>query len=694
MVESPDPVAHKLSELYLQWWTTPEAESLRRSILDKLQASSDPPQDNFIFDPASAWGRAAGGAETAEGETAPLSARHSARTPAPADVPWSPPLGSPDAEAPAKRLCWGRPLSPAAPLSPLSVNTSSPRSRSGSWPEPPAAPLSPPTSGAEPMELECAEPTAAGGQGGSRWLTEAPDAAGAPDEALRQHAIELTRKGGAHASATPAAPHAPPYSPAVAPVSAGPGRSHALLRSPPPPPPPQLACARGPSPSPCAELTAALHAHGLDARSFLSREAVGRLLPSLPSAPLPAAAAAPLWRALVQAGEGVSASSLLDWVAQHLSGLPSSDWLLPVLAAGSGRSHVDRHHLLALARDVAASHPGLGFLSNASEFQEHYAATVVGRILYTLDPLRSGRLDARQLRRGGALWEALVSLGPGGAAAADINAERCFFSYEHFYVIFCAFCRLDEDSDHLLGVDDLARYAGHSLSRRAVERVYSCRSSAPSDGLMDYEDFLFFLLSEEHKSSRTAVGYWFRILDVDGDGLLSLDDLAYFYDEQARQQAALGHEPVPFLDVATQLFDAIQPRSRRGIALADLRRSRLAPLLISALTNIHRFLAGEATDARSGAAGGGLSEWDVWAAGEYARLEEEEEMEEAEVVGEEMDDRPLDGDAACDGMPPPPAARDATAAGHSKMGDGFSMAAGRGVRCNDPRRRTHEGVSV
>mmetsp|Transcript_30308 Transcript_30308/g.96703 ORF Transcript_30308/g.96703 Transcript_30308/m.96703 type:complete len:697 (-) Transcript_30308:323-2413(-) len=695
MVETaaPDPVAHKLSELYLQWWTTPEAESLRHSILDKLQASSD-------RKPANACRRAAVGAEACSperaAETLPLTARHSVRISAPADAPWLPTLGSPDVEAPAKRFCWGRPLSPAAPLSPIGVNTSPPRSKPSTWPAPPAPPLSPShalTGGAHAMDVDCPAPTA--GEGGSCWPAEAAaapefNAAGAPDVALLKRVIESTCQGGVHGPALDAAPDEPPFGPAVgavSPVSPAACPS-ALLRSPPPMPPPppplQLACARGPSPSPCADLTAALHAQGLDTGSILSREAFGLLLRSLPTAPLPSAAAAPLWRALVEAGEVVRASALLGWFAQHLSGLAASDWLLPVLVGGSRRSHADRDDLLTLARDVMSSHPGLAFLSGAAEFQEHYAATVVARILYTLDPLRSGRVEPRQLRRGGALWGALEALGPGGAAAADINAERCFFSYEHFYVIFCTFCRLDEDSDHLLDIEDLARYGGHSLSRRTVERVYSCRRSAPADGLMDYEDFVFFLLSEEHTGSRTATGYWFRLLDVDGDGLITLGDMSYFYEEQSRRQAALGHEPVPFLDVAAQLLDAIHPRSRSGIALADLRRSRLAPLLIAALTNIHRFLAGEAGDARGAGPAGLLSEWDLWAAAEYARLEEEEEMEaeEAEVMGEAMDACPFDGaaDAACEGLPPPPAVRDATAAGYPKMANGFGSAACGGVR--------------
>lgn len=43
----------------------------------------------------------------------------------------------------------------------------------------------------------------------------------------------------------------------------------------------------------------------------------------------------------------------------------------------------------------------------------------------------------------------------------DINQVREYFSYEHFYVIYCKFWELDADHDLLIDADDLAKYSEH-----------------------------------------------------------------------------------------------------------------------------------------------------------------------------------------------------------------------------------------
>ena len=40
LIAAPDPVAQKLSELYIQWWATPDAQNLRQTIINHLQPSS------------------------------------------------------------------------------------------------------------------------------------------------------------------------------------------------------------------------------------------------------------------------------------------------------------------------------------------------------------------------------------------------------------------------------------------------------------------------------------------------------------------------------------------------------------------------------------------------------------------------------------------------------------------------------
>lgn len=44
---------------------------------------------------------------------------------------------------------------------------------------------------------------------------------------------------------------------------------------------------------------------------------------------------------------------------------------------------------------------------------------------------------------------------------ADINQLTEYFSYEHFYVIYCKFWELDTDHDLLIDAQDLARHNDH-----------------------------------------------------------------------------------------------------------------------------------------------------------------------------------------------------------------------------------------
>ena len=45
----------------------------------------------------------------------------------------------------------------------------------------------------------------------------------------------------------------------------------------------------------------------------------------------------------------------------------------------------------------------------------------------------------------------------------DINAVSAYFSYEHFYVIYCKFWELDTDHDFLIDREDLLRYGREPL---------------------------------------------------------------------------------------------------------------------------------------------------------------------------------------------------------------------------------------
>lgn len=50
---------------------------------------------------------------------------------------------------------------------------------------------------------------------------------------------------------------------------------------------------------------------------------------------------------------------------------------------------------------------------------------------------------------------------------ADINQLTEYFSYEHFYVIYCKFWELDTDHDLYIDRKDLARHNDHGMTNEA-----------------------------------------------------------------------------------------------------------------------------------------------------------------------------------------------------------------------------------
>jgi serine/threonine-protein phosphatase 2A regulatory subunit B'' len=70
---------------------------------------------------------------------------------------------------------------------------------------------------------------------------------------------------------------------------------------------------------------------------------------------------------------------------------------------------------------------------------------------------------------------------------------------------------------------------------------------------MSYYDFVWFLISEEDKRNQTSIEYWFRVLDIDGDGVLSMYELEYFYNEQIELMKDRQIEFMPFNDLLCQV---------------------------------------------------------------------------------------------------------------------------------------------
>ncbi|NXI40860.1 P2R3A phosphatase, partial [Galbula dea] len=316
-----------------------------------------------------------------------------------------------------------------------------------------------------------------------------------------------------------------------------------------------------------------------------------------------------MWRKILRSCHD-DASRFLDLLAK-----PSCDYL-------------EQEDFIPLLQDVVETHPGLTFLKDAPEFHSRYITTVIQRIFYTVNRSWSGKITLTELRKSNFLQTLAVL-----EEEDDINQITDYFSYEHFYVIYCKFWELDTDHDLYISQKDLARYSDQALSNRIIERIFSGAvvrgNEVQKEGRMTYADFVWLLISEEDKRSATSIEYWFRCMDLDGDGVLSMYELEYFYEEQCERMEVMGIEPLPFHDLLCQMLDLVKPEREGRVTLRDLKRCRMAHVFYNTFFNLEKYLDNEQRDPFAVQKdiendGPEPSDWDRYAAEEYEILVAEE----------------------------------------------------------------------
>lgn len=297
-----------------------------------------------------------------------------------------------------------------------------------------------------------------------------------------------------------------------------------------------------------------------------------------------------------------------------------------------------RDDFLPFIKALLNDHPGLEFLTSHAEFQEKYAVTVITRIFYSVNKCHSGRITSRQIRRSD-LLEAFQQVDD----EEDINNVTRYFSYEHFYVLYCRFWELDHDRDYRITREDLLKYGDHSLSHMIVDRIFDAaprpfNPPKPSKEYLSYEDFIYFMLSEEDKSNEVSVRYWFTCVDVDGDGKLNNMEMRSFYAVQLHRMQCMGHDNVPFEDMLCQMMDMIKPTNPDCLVAEDFSQPecrQVSGALFDALFNLNKYLMFEQRDPfveRQKREDEFDCDWDRFAFSDYKRLAMEEEAREEEAM--------------------------------------------------------------
>ena len=179
------------------------------------------------------------------------------------------------------------------------------------------------------------------------------------------------------------------------------------------------------------------------------------------------------------------------------------------------------------------------------------------------------------------------------------------------------------------------------------------KASSTARDYLTYEDFIFFMLSEEDKANEFSVRYWFTCVDVDGDDKLNNMEMRSFYAVQLHRMQCMGHEVVPFEDMLCQMMDMIKPANTEHLIVEDFLQphcSQVSGALFDALVNVNKYVMFEQRDPfleRQKREDEFDTDWDRFACIDYNRLAMEEEQREEEAMEVDwvtMDEEEEDGE--------------------------------------------------
>ncbi|KAG5463570.1 MAG: hypothetical protein BJ554DRAFT_6376 [Olpidium bornovanus] len=139
---------------------------------------------------------------------------------------------------------------------------------------------------------------------------------------------------------------------------------------------------------------------------------------------------------------------------------------------------------------------------------------------------------------------------------------------------------------------DAFSFSGASSPRSSSSASFGVEKwdAAPA---LTYRDFIWFLLSDVDKSTPTAVEYWFRVMDTDSDGVISLYELETWWSGQAARFATIAYDGPTWTDALCQMMDCVRPKNPDFITLSDLKRSGQAAVFVEYFLHVQKHIQNE-----------------------------------------------------------------------------------------------------
>lgn len=170
--------------------------------------------------------------------------------------------------------------------------------------------------------------------------------------------------------------------------------------------------------------------------------------------------------------------------------------------------------------------------------------------------------------------------------------------------IYNGFLDLDSSQSGMLTEAEMVRYQGCGLSntiRRdiacqftalAVKRIFQETAVYEPSSELDYKRYVDVVLAVENRGSFASSKYFFRLLDFEHSGKLTIFDIKYFYTDVRSTLLGMGVD-CPNLDNVvreiTDMMEATSAEIEHGITLQGLLASGHGHIILDMLLDVNSF---------------------------------------------------------------------------------------------------------
>ena len=305
------------------------------------------------------------------------------------------------------------------------------------------------------------------------------------------------------------------------------------------------------------------------------------------------------------------------------------------------RDYIVKDDFKPILQTLMKENSSLIFLKEYPTYQQKYIETVIARIFYMNDSNDDGKITFNDFEKSD-LFEIIQKI-----YNSDVNKIRQYFSYEHFYVIYTTFYENStyEVKDELYIPKEVFCTYAYNLGMRTVNRIFDeipRKFVSEEKYMMSYEDFIYYMISEEDKTSPTSIKYWFKVIDLNNEGFITKKEMEYFYEEQIEKLKNNKKEVMKFKDVFNKIKSLVPPKMENKWYLQNfLDNPKNSSIVFNMLLNMNKINNKEKDSLiiKEIENGKDYSDWDIFAYKEFKRkIDEDNDENENDEHNEEEEE--------------------------------------------------------